>query len=113
MGAEVGAEVGTEVEAPVPVEPEVEPVYFLNTIFSPWAASVYGTPLPELREIAEKLLREVLDEETELRWMKGNDSQDRGKVEVKELRLGEIEEWMDGSRTDEGAAGATRTKGMY
>jgi len=28
--------------------------------------------LPELREIAEPMLREALEEDTELRWMQGN-----------------------------------------
>jgi len=30
-----------------------------------WAASVYGRHLPELREIAEKILREALEEDME------------------------------------------------
>jgi len=36
-----------------------------------WAASVYGRTLPILREEAERILREVLDPEVQLRWMRG------------------------------------------
>jgi len=37
-----------------------------------WVASVYGRHLPELREIAEPILQEIGDEDTEWRWMQGN-----------------------------------------
>ena len=34
-----------------------------------WAASVYEMHLPELKEIAEVILREVIEEDTQLRWL--------------------------------------------
>jgi len=36
-----------------------------------WAASVYWRHEPELREKAEPILREVLEDDTEMRWMQG------------------------------------------
>jgi len=50
-----------------------------------WVASVYGRYLPELREVAEPILRE---------WT-------------------EVEEWTDGSRMGNRAAAATRTTAEY
>jgi len=78
-----------------------------------WAASVYARHLPELRAIAEPILREVLEEDVELRWMQSAEPvRDRG-VEVRELDENEVEEWRDGSRIEVEAAGATRRKGGY
>jgi len=79
-----------------------------------WAAPVYhGRHLPELQEIAGPILREVI-EDTELRWMRGAPEQ-QAKIEIEELRPEEVEEWTDGtgSRSNERAAGVTRTRGMY
>ena len=77
-----------------------------------WAASIYGRHLPELREVAEPILREWIEGDAELRWMKGVKGE-RG-VRVEELRdINRVEEWTDGSRMDGRAAAATRTKGEY
>jgi len=51
-----------------------------------WAASVYGRHQPELREIAEPILREALSKDTVMRWMQGG-NRERGEVpELGELR---------------------------
>ena len=78
-----------------------------------WAASVYARHLPELREVAELILRDVLEEDTEMRWMRGTDRSREVRLEVRELAEEEVEEWTDGSRMDDRAAGATREKGLY
>ena len=76
-----------------------------------WAASVYARYMPELRKIAEPILRGVLGE-AELKWM--GDARPAGTgIEVRELAEQELEEWTDGSRIDGIAAGATRTEGIY
>jgi len=61
-----------------------------------WAASVYARHLPELREVAEPILRAVVGDGVELRWMQGADW-GRGKVETAQLNRDEVEEWSDGS----------------
>jgi len=76
-----------------------------------WAAPVYGRHIPELREIVEPFLRELL-EDTELRWMKGSKGE-QGRVEIEELRQEKVEEWADGSRSNERAARASRTRETY
>jgi len=70
-----------------------------------WAASVYGRHLPELREIAEPILREEVEEDAELRWM-GEEGAGERKGKVKEEKLDEdrVEEWTDGSRMEGGTA---------
>ena len=78
-----------------------------------WAASVYARHLPELRAIAEPILKGVLEEDTELRWMRGSDTVKSIGIEVKEFNAQEVEEWSDGSRMDGGAAGATTKAGRY
>jgi len=77
-----------------------------------WAASVSARYLPDLRGVAEPILREVLEEDVELRWMGDARPLSKG-VEVRELVEREVEEWSDGSRIDGSAAGATRTEGFY
>ena len=74
-----------------------------------WASSVYARYLPELREIA---LREVLEDDVEMMWIQGAD-RERGTVRVAPLDKGKVEEWSDGSRAEERAVGATRTRGLY
>ena len=76
-----------------------------------WAASVYARHLPELRVIAEPILREVL-ENIELRWMQGTKPAE-GTVTIEQLDEERVVEWSDGSRAGGRAAGATRTKGLY
>lgn len=44
--------------------------------------------------------------------MRGS-SREQGKVDIEELRRDEVEEGTDGSRSNERAAGATRTRGRY
>jgi len=78
-----------------------------------WAASVYARHLPELRAIAEPILREVLEEDTELRWMQGSVPRADIEIGIQELNEQKVEEWSDGSRMKERAAGATRSKGWY
>jgi len=76
-----------------------------------WAASVYGRNLPELREVAEPILREWIEEDAELRWMGGvGGVRD---VRVEELDIERVEEWTDGSYMDGRAAAATRTRATY
>jgi len=77
-----------------------------------WAASVYARFMPELRVIAEPILRGVLEEDVELRWMRGVKSTGV-EIETRDLVEQEVEEWTDGSRIDGIAAGATRTEGVY
>jgi len=36
-----------------------------------WAASVYARHIPELKVVAEPILREILEEDTEMRWLQG------------------------------------------
>jgi len=76
-----------------------------------WAASVYGRHLPELREVAEPILREWIEEDAELRWMEGVN----GEREVKVVQLEEerVAEWTDGSRMEGRATAATRKKAEY
>jgi len=59
---------------------------------------VYARHMPELWEIAEPILREVLEEDVELRWMKGTDW-GRGAVEVAPLQASRVEERSDGTRS--------------
>jgi len=77
-----------------------------------WAVSVYGRHLPELREIAEPIIREWVEEDAELRWMKGVSTGDR-ELQVAELDEKGVEEWTDGSRIEGRAAAATRMRGEY
>jgi len=77
-----------------------------------WAASVDGRRLPELREVAEPILREIGDEDTEWRWLPGG-VVGQARVEIKQLRPEDVEEWTDGSRSEERAAGSTQTRGLY
>ena len=77
-----------------------------------WAASVYARHVPELRIVAEPILRETVGEDTELRWMQGI-LQAEVNMEVRELAEQEVEEWSDGSRVEGKAAGATRGGGWY
>jgi len=77
-----------------------------------WAASVYARHIPELRQIAEPILRDVLGEDVKLQWMRETKTASTG-VEIRELVEHEVEEWTDGSRVDGIAAGATRTDGVY
>ena len=57
-----------------------------------WAASVYARHIPELREIAEPILRGVVEEDTELRWTRGT-GPGAGKVEIEQLDGEREEEW--------------------
>jgi len=77
-----------------------------------WAASVYARCMPELREIAEPILRGAIGEEEELRWMGKVGSEER-RIEVEELAEERVEEWSDGSRIEGRAAGANRREGLY
>jgi len=78
-----------------------------------WAASVYARHLPELRAVAEPILRDALGEECQLRWMKGGDPGKSVQIQVRELVVEEVEEWTDGSRMEGRVSGATREQGMY
>jgi len=55
-------------------------------------------------------LREVIEVDTQLRWLQGS-PEGPTSVKVKELIESEVKEWTDGSRSDEGAAGATQSRG--
>jgi len=48
-----------------------------------------------------------------MRWMHGSNPKGIPKVEVKELRVEDVEEWTDGSRMEGMAAGATRERGLF
>jgi len=63
--------------------------------------------------VAQPILREMLDEDTEMRWMGGRNPEGKARVEVRELVVEEVDEWTDGSRMEGRAAGATRDKGLY
>jgi len=77
-----------------------------------WAASVYGRHIPELREIAEPILRDWIEEDAVLRWMEDGGRRER-KVQVEELDEKRVQEWTDGSRIDGRAAAATRKRAEY
>jgi len=77
-----------------------------------WAASVYGRHVPELKEVAEPIIREWVEEDAQLRWMNGTKGRGR-EIRVEELDIRRVEEWTDGSRMEGRAAAATRTKGEY
>jgi len=76
-----------------------------------WATSVYGQHLPDLREVAEPILREWIEADSQLRWMDG--CLENRAVRVEDLEMDRVEEWSDGSRMEGRAAGATRTAVMY
>ena len=76
-----------------------------------WAASVYGRHLPELREVAEPILREWMEEDAELKWIEGTRGERREQVVA--LEKEQVEEWTDGSRIEGRAAAAARTKAEY
>jgi len=76
-----------------------------------WAASVYARHIPELRQIAEPILREIVGE-TALQWMEGTKSEGC-EVRIEDLSEERVDEWSDGSRIDGRAAGATRKEGIY
>jgi len=79
-----------------------------------WDAAVYGRYLPRLSEKAEQILRGVLEEDAELRWMTGGRLPPQNEnVRVEELDEGAVEEWADSSRIGGRAAGATRGEGLY
>jgi len=73
---------------------------------------VYGRHLPELREKAELSLREVIEEDAELRWIGGDILAGR-KVTIEELDEDVVEEWSDGSRIHGRVAAAVRETGEY
>jgi len=77
-----------------------------------WAASVYARHMPELRAIAEPILRKAVGEEVELRWMEGV-SREKRLIQIEELEEERVEEWSDGSRIEGKAAGGTRREGLY
>jgi len=82
-----------------------------------WAASVYGRHEPELRPIAERILREELGDEVILRFMTGDEGGsllEPGKVELKEFNPGKGEVgYTDGSRMEGMAAAATAEGGLW
>jgi len=77
-----------------------------------WAASVYARNIPALREIAEPIIREWVEEDAELRWMGGRVMGER-RIRVEALEEGRVEEWSDGSRMENRAAAATTTRAEY
>ena len=78
-----------------------------------WAGSVYARHMPELRAIAEPILKEAIGEEAEMRWMEGEKRERKAEVQIRELVVEEVDEWTDGSRIEGRAAGGTREKGIY
>ena len=82
-----------------------------------WAASVYGRALPQLRTIAEPILRGAIDPEIQLRWM-GGSSIPETLIEETEFCKEKDQSYSDGSRA-EGANGdmvtaaATQTRDLY
>jgi len=56
-----------------------------------WAASVYTRNIPELREIAEPILREAVGEEVELRWRTGGERKKR-QIKIEDLAEEKVEE---------------------
>ena len=78
-----------------------------------WGASVYDRGVKELWEVAEKILREHLEEEFMLRWVEGKGEK------IQELEILESAEvavagtFTDGSRLEGRAAAATITRAEY
>ncbi|KAF8448222.1 hypothetical protein BGX38DRAFT_1270434 [Terfezia claveryi] len=55
-----------------------------------WAAFVYGGHLPELRPVAERIIREVIGAEVQLRWISLPDRAASGEVEFDPKVAGKI-----------------------
>jgi len=67
---------------------------------------------PGVAEIAEPILWKVLGVDTEMKWMRGG-NQERGTIEVEELRKEEVQEWTDGNRSRDRAAGVPQGQEEY
>ncbi|KAF8427074.1 hypothetical protein EV426DRAFT_686742 [Tirmania nivea] len=86
-----------------------------------WAASVYRRALPELREIAEGILKEVVEPDAVLHWMSGSGESMGREGCIAELNTEEVAAWSDGSRQEgvtaaaavEGGAGGSWEDGVY
>jgi len=77
---------------------------------------VYGRHEPELRPIAERILREELGDEVVLTWMKGEARCPEAEAHYKEWKTemeGGVVGYTDGSRMDGAAAGASAEGGLF
>ena len=75
-----------------------------------WAASVYHRGVTELKEVAENILSEHLEEDTGLRWPEGTKKKIQG---LKVLESVEEGVYTDGSRIHGRTAAATITTAEY
>jgi len=99
------------------VLPTIDPPSLTHKKRVRWAASVYARNEPELRQRAEKILREELGEEVILQWMEGEKAREgTGEVE-EEVDLSAQESgsvgFTDGSRMEGVVAGATAEGGIF
>ena len=80
-----------------------------------WAASVYGRCLPILRNKAQEILDQAYDTHgVQWRWMtEALPLKDQREVRTQEWCSTETEEYTDGSRIEEAAAGATTRTAEY
>ena len=80
-----------------------------------WAASVYGRCLPALKGTAQKILDQAYDtHHTQWRWMTDMcPLVERNEVKIREWCQDQTEEYSDGSKVEEAAAGATTRTAEY
>ena len=80
-----------------------------------WAASMYGRHLPELRQVAERILQQRYEgHNVQFKWMKGQlDMAERKPLTIRDLDLEEVQEYSDGSKLDGAAAAAKSRRAEY
>ena len=80
-----------------------------------WAVGVYARRLSELRKRAEAILREELEENTELGWMdeEGLCLEGEEQVRVEQLDPSQVGAWINGSRMDAVVVVASSLRGEF
>ena len=80
-----------------------------------WAASVYGTHLPALGHVVEKILEQrYKGPNVQFKWMKHQlDMVERNPFTIRDLNLEEVEKYSDSSRLDGAEAAATSRRAEY
>ena len=76
-----------------------------------WAASVYGSCLQELRQVAENILKENV--EGELRWLQDKRWENKQAVMVEDLVLYKVEQYSDWSSIRGKVAETSPSQGQY
>ena len=78
-----------------------------------WAASIYERGVEELKEVAEKILKRYLEEDTVLRWPEGSGERVRQLEVVEPAEITEGGAYTDGSRIGGHTAAATITQAIF